>query len=195
MRIAIVSTPFIRVPPAGYGGTELFCYELAEELHARGHDVTLFATGDSEVSCRKRWLYPCPAWPPHPHDEIAHLGWALSDAARGGFDVVHINSPLGIPLGRFLDAPVVHTLHHHRDAATSRPHTPPIRASPTSPSAGASATSRRPSARHTSSTTGCARTGTRRAGETTATSSTSGGTRPRRGRTSPSRSPEGRACR
>src|SRR5262249_45226732 len=56
MRIAIISTPFIRVPPAGYGGTELFCYELAEELHARGHDVTIFTTGDSEVSCKKRWL-------------------------------------------------------------------------------------------------------------------------------------------
>ena len=36
MRIAVLSTPFIRVPPAGYGGTELFCWELSEELAARG---------------------------------------------------------------------------------------------------------------------------------------------------------------
>jgi glycosyltransferase involved in cell wall biosynthesis len=120
MRIAIISTPFIRVPPAGYGGTELFCYELAEELHARGHDVTLFTTGDSEVSCRKRWLYPRPEWPPQPHDEIAHAAWAISEAAGGGFDVVHLNSPLGVPLARFVDAPVVYTIHHHREAATSR---------------------------------------------------------------------------
>jgi hypothetical protein len=28
VRIAIVSTPFIKLPPAGYGGTELFCYEI-----------------------------------------------------------------------------------------------------------------------------------------------------------------------
>ena len=74
MRIAIVSTPFIRVPPPGYGGTELFCYDLAEELQARGHDVTLFTTGDSAVSCAKRWLYAAPEWPPTPHDEVSHAG-------------------------------------------------------------------------------------------------------------------------
>ena len=39
MRIAMISTPFIRLPPRGYGGTELFCYELAEELTARGYSV------------------------------------------------------------------------------------------------------------------------------------------------------------
>jgi len=120
MRLAILSTPFIRVPPNGYGGTELFCYELAEELHARGHDVTLFATGDSEVSCRKRWLYPRPAWPPHPHDEINHVAWSLEEVAAAGFDVVHVNTPLAVPFRRFLDTPVVCTLHHHRDPSTSR---------------------------------------------------------------------------
>jgi glycosyltransferase involved in cell wall biosynthesis len=120
MRIAIFSTPFIRVPPIGYGGTELFCYELSEELHARGHDVTLFATGDSEMSCRKRWLYARPEWPPHPHDEIAHVSWAFADAARGGYDVVHLNSALGIPFAHAVDAPVVYTIHHHQEAPTSR---------------------------------------------------------------------------
>jgi glycosyltransferase involved in cell wall biosynthesis len=120
MRIAILSTPFIRVPPVGYGGTELFCYELAEELSARGHDVTVFTTGDSEVSCKKRWLYPRPAWPPHPHDDLAHTAWAFGEAARGGFDLVHLNSPFGIPLSRFVDVPVVYTIHHHQDPATSR---------------------------------------------------------------------------
>jgi glycosyltransferase involved in cell wall biosynthesis len=120
MRIAIVSTPFIRVPPVGDGGTELFCHDLTEELHARGHDVTLFATGDSEVSCRKRWLYPLPAWPPHPHDEIHHVAWALGEVAGKGFDVVHLNTPFGVPFRRFVDAAVVCTLHHHKDPATSR---------------------------------------------------------------------------
>jgi glycosyltransferase involved in cell wall biosynthesis len=120
MRIAILSTPFVRVPPIGYGGTELFCYELAEELHARGHDVSLFTTGDSETSCRKRWIYPRPEWPPHPHDEINHAAWAMSAAARTGAEVVHLNSALGVPFQRYLDAPVVYTLHHHHDPATSR---------------------------------------------------------------------------
>ena len=110
MRIAIVSTPFIRVPPAGYGGTELFCHELAEELHARGHDVTLFTTGGSSASCRLRWLYPDPAWPPHPHDEILHAAWAMSAAAAAGAEVVHLNSALGMPEARL--ARRARRLHH-----------------------------------------------------------------------------------
>lgn len=120
MRIAILSTPFIRVPPAGYGGTELFCYELAEELHARGHDVTLFTTGNSSTSCEKRSLYAEPEWPPTPQDEVSHLAWAFSEIARGSFDVAHLNSALGVPLGRFVDVPIVYTLHHHREAPMSR---------------------------------------------------------------------------
>jgi glycosyltransferase involved in cell wall biosynthesis len=114
MRIAIVSTPFIRVPPAGYGGTELFCYELAEELHARGHDVTLFTTGDSTTSCAMRWLYPRAAWPPTPDDEVRHAAWALGEIGRGRFDVVHLNSARALPLTREWDVPVVYTIHHHR---------------------------------------------------------------------------------
>src|ERR1700733_11166201 len=120
MRIAMISTPFIRVPPAGYGGTELFCYELAEELRARGHDVTLFTTGDSSTSCDMRWLYAEPEWPPNPHDEVNHAGWAFAEIARGGFDLAHLNSPLGLPFSRIVGTPVVHTLHHHRVEAVSR---------------------------------------------------------------------------
>jgi len=121
MRIAILSTPFIRVPPSGYGGTELFCYELAEELDARGHDVTLFATGDSSTKCRKRALYHHATWPPSPPDEVNHTGWAFAQLAReGGYDVAHLNSPLGLPFSRFIDVPVVHTIHHRREDAISR---------------------------------------------------------------------------
>src|SRR5262245_56625319 len=110
MRIAILSTPFIRTPPPGYGGTELFCYELAEDLHARGHDVTLFTTGDSTTSCRKRFLYPCGVWPPAPADEANHVGWALAEVARGAFDVAHLNNPLGVPFSRFVETPIVYTI-------------------------------------------------------------------------------------
>jgi glycosyltransferase involved in cell wall biosynthesis len=120
MRIAILSTPFVRTPPVGYGGTELFCYELCEELHARGHDVTLYATGDSEATCQRRWLYARAEWPPHPHDELLHNTWAVAEAGRAGADIIHTNSPMALPLTRSFDAPVVHTIHHHRDPATSR---------------------------------------------------------------------------
>jgi glycosyltransferase involved in cell wall biosynthesis len=116
----MLSTPFIRVPPDGYGGTELFCAELAEALLARGHDVALYTTGDSITSCRKRWLYPTPEWPPTPFDEAGHAGWAFADLARSGCDVAHLNSPLSIPFTRFVGLPAVYTLHHHREPAMSR---------------------------------------------------------------------------
>jgi hypothetical protein len=50
VRIALVSTPFVAVPPPGYGGTELVVHALARALVRRGHDLTLFATGDSQVA-------------------------------------------------------------------------------------------------------------------------------------------------
>ena len=121
VRIAFLSTPYIRVPPAGYGGTELFCYDLAEELHARGHEVTLFATGDSTTSCEKRWLYPLPAWPPSLYDELDHCAWAFEQIRRGGFDLVHLNSPAGLAVAGGLGGPpLVYTIHHHRIEPISR---------------------------------------------------------------------------
>ncbi|MDI1481209.1 glycosyltransferase family 4 protein [Polyangium sp. y55x31] len=121
MRIAMISTPFIRMPPIGYGGTELFCYELAEELETRGHAVTVFTTGDSITSCRKRALYHRPVWPPTAADELNHVAWAFAEITRGNhFDVAHLNSPLGVALSAFVRVPIVYTLHHHREEPFSR---------------------------------------------------------------------------
>jgi glycosyltransferase involved in cell wall biosynthesis len=50
MRIAQISPLFEAVPPKLYGGTERVVYSLTEELVAMGHDVTLFASGDSLTS-------------------------------------------------------------------------------------------------------------------------------------------------
>ena len=52
MRIAQLATNVETVPPVGYGGTELIVSLVTEELVARGHEVTLFATGDSKTSAR-----------------------------------------------------------------------------------------------------------------------------------------------
>lgn len=54
MRIAQVAPLWISVPPSTYGGTELIVHLLTEELVSRGHDVTLFATGDSQTSAKLR---------------------------------------------------------------------------------------------------------------------------------------------
>jgi hypothetical protein len=50
MRIAQIAPLFEAVPPRRYGGTERVVHWLTEELVSMGHDVTLFATGDSVTS-------------------------------------------------------------------------------------------------------------------------------------------------
>src|SRR5947207_9089157 len=52
MRIAQVAPLYEPVPPRLYGGTERVVSYLTEELVRRGHDVTLFASGDSQTSAR-----------------------------------------------------------------------------------------------------------------------------------------------
>ncbi len=113
MRIAMVSTPFVRVPPAGYGGTELVVGTLVEGLVARGHEVVLFASGDSEVPARVRSLYPSAAWPPDPWRELAHACFSARCIREdGGFDLVHSHVPAFAACVPGLQVPVVGTLHH-----------------------------------------------------------------------------------
>src|SRR4029079_5812382 len=50
MRIALVCTRYASVPPDDYGGTERVIGALANELSARGHEVTLFAAGGSDTA-------------------------------------------------------------------------------------------------------------------------------------------------
>lgn len=52
MRIAMIAPVEMRVPPIAYGGTELVVSLLTEELMRRGHEVTLFASGDSQTKAR-----------------------------------------------------------------------------------------------------------------------------------------------
>jgi radical SAM superfamily enzyme len=52
MRIGMISPLEMRVPPMAYGGTELIVSLLTEEFVKRGHDVTLFASGDSVTQAR-----------------------------------------------------------------------------------------------------------------------------------------------
>lgn len=52
MKIALLAPFEERVPPKKYGGIEVVVHALAEELHRLGHDVTLFASGDSKISGR-----------------------------------------------------------------------------------------------------------------------------------------------
>jgi glycosyltransferase involved in cell wall biosynthesis len=113
MRIAMISTPFIPVPPPLYGGTELVVHYLVEGLLERGHDVTLFATGDSRSRARLCSLYPWAQWPPAAFTDLNHTSWAMAQVADGRFDVVHAHSAAALALGRLMpEIPLIYTLHH-----------------------------------------------------------------------------------
>src|SRR5262245_54768088 len=123
MHIGLIGPPFIAVPPLRYGGTELFIANLAAGLHTRGHQVTVYANGDSKLPCTVKWRYEHSDWPVRDsvrselknHD---HVSWAIQDASRIA-DVVHLNDATAVPFTRFTDRPVVVTLHHPHEPALS----------------------------------------------------------------------------
>lgn len=120
MRIAMISTPFLAVPPRDYGGTELVVHELCEGLTERGHDVYLFATGDSQSRARLRWLYDSAQWPPDTLSDVNHVTWAIREAVALRCDIVHVHSAVALALTRLLPGiPLVYTLHHDRDEKLS----------------------------------------------------------------------------
>jgi glycosyltransferase involved in cell wall biosynthesis len=127
MRIALIAPPFIEIPPRGYGGTELFIANLACELHARGHDVTVYGNGDSRLPCRVRWRYAHAEWPLHDMvrpqlKNTHHTAWAIHDAAAS-VDVLHLNDIVGVPFTMFVDVPAVLTIHHPHEPALSEQYT------------------------------------------------------------------------
>jgi glycosyltransferase involved in cell wall biosynthesis len=117
MRILQIAPLWETVPPPAYGGTEAVVYQLVEDLVARGHDVTLWASGDSTTSARLRSSFPRSLRSAEdladraPHDWL-HIARALEDAASGGYDIVH-NHAGELPLAflRLVDVPLLTTMH------------------------------------------------------------------------------------
>lgn len=119
MRIAQVSPLFESVPPKLYGGTERVVSYLTEELVRRGHEVTLFASGDSQTSARL--CSPCPAalrLDPRTIDHLAYQVLMLEQVFQlsSQFDVIHFHTDyLHFPGSRFLDFTHLTTLHGRLD--------------------------------------------------------------------------------
>ena len=116
MRVAIIAPPFIPVPPPRYGGTELFIAQLATGLSELGHDVVVYANGESRLPCEVRWLYETAEWPladpaTGTLKTLVHTSWAMHDL-NGGFDIVHLNDALATAFTPFVNMPAVKTLHH-----------------------------------------------------------------------------------
>ncbi len=126
MRIAQVAPPFESVPPSRYGGTERVVATLTDELVRRGHDVTLFASGDSRTAARLIPTVDRALWGRRPVIESFEPYWAitLGKVLRelGSFDVVHSHLDYyGFPLARLEQPPVVTTLHGRLDLPDLQP--------------------------------------------------------------------------
>jgi glycosyltransferase involved in cell wall biosynthesis len=120
MRVALIAPPFISVPPAGYGGTELFVANLAEALAGLDVDVTVYANGESHVKAKLRARYPTQDWPLSSETsglikEVDHTAWAIDDA-EASCDIIHVSSAVAVRFSRVSSRPFVDTLHHPADA-------------------------------------------------------------------------------
>ena len=126
MRIAQVAPLFESVPPKYYGGTERIVSYLTEELVRQGHDVTLFASGDSVTrahlvaGCRRSLRLD-----KHCVDQMAHHVLMLEKVSQRlrQFDCAHYHIDyLHYPLSRRSSTPHVTTLHGRLDV----PDLPPL---------------------------------------------------------------------
>jgi glycosyltransferase involved in cell wall biosynthesis len=125
MRIAQIAPLAESVPPAGYGGTERVVASLVDELVLRGHEVTLFASGDSHTKASlvtatpralRREAGATTGLGPH----LAELGMAFARA--GDFDLIHSHiDVLAFPVARLSRTPTVHTLHGRLDVPDAAP--------------------------------------------------------------------------
>ncbi len=112
MKIAMLAPPWIKIPPAGYGGIEWVVYYLTNELAGRGHDVTLFASGDSVTSARLEATFPEQNGSRLGQTmfEVMHVASCLRRADE--FDLIHDHSGFAAVSGASLvETPMVHTLH------------------------------------------------------------------------------------
>jgi len=118
MRIALVAPLYESVPPKFYGGTERVVSYLTEELVRQGHDVTLFASGDSVTRAMLVPAIPEALRLGSGIDaQVAHLLMLGQVVAASGFDIVHFHTDaLQFPMCRQRRWAQVSTLHGRMDA-------------------------------------------------------------------------------
>jgi glycosyltransferase involved in cell wall biosynthesis len=124
MRIAQVAPLYESVPPKLYGGTERVVSYLTEELVRLGHEVTLFASGDSQTRAHLEAACPRALWrdptcretlPQH----VRLMEMVFADVSR--FDLIHFHCDyVHLPLLRRLSCPSLTTLHGRVDIAEVR---------------------------------------------------------------------------
>jgi glycosyltransferase involved in cell wall biosynthesis len=125
VKIAQIAPITEAVPPRLYGGTERIVSYLTEELVRLGHDVTLFAAGDSQTNAK---LAPCCPralrLDPSVRDAVPHMLLMLEDIRQRAdeFDVLHFHVDLfHFPIFREIAARTVTTLHGRLDLPDLQP--------------------------------------------------------------------------
>lgn len=115
MRIAQLAPLWERVPPPAYGGIEMVVYHLTEELTRLGHQVTLFASGDSCTSAELRSVFPRSL---RTADDLQHklpydwLHHAVALRAADEFDIIHNHAgELPMAMSLLIRRPMLSTLH------------------------------------------------------------------------------------
>jgi glycosyltransferase involved in cell wall biosynthesis len=125
MRIAQIAPLHEAVPPKLYGGTERVVSFLTEELVGLGHDVTLFASGDSRTSARLQSVWPrALRLDPGVRDTVAPHFLMLEEVRRQAaeFDVLHFHLDYwSFPLFTRQSTPFVTTLHGRLDLPELQP--------------------------------------------------------------------------
>jgi glycosyltransferase involved in cell wall biosynthesis len=125
MKIAQIAPLAERVPPRLYGGTERIVSYLTEALVQQGHDVTLFASGDSRTSAT---LVPCSDMAlrlnPEVRDPVPYQVMMLEQVRQRAaeFDILHFHiDMLHFPLVREFAERTVTTLHGRLDLPDLKP--------------------------------------------------------------------------
>jgi glycosyltransferase involved in cell wall biosynthesis len=118
LRIAQVAPVARAIPPVRSGSVETVTSALTEGLVARGHDVTLFATGGSRTSAKLHATFEigygehAPIWP-WDLCELMNLAAALERAEQ--FDIIHFQAeyyPMSLAFSRLSRTLLLHSVHH-----------------------------------------------------------------------------------
>ena len=118
LRIAHVGPVATSIPPQKSGSVQVMTSLLNEGLVALGHDVTLFAPGDSRTAATLHALFPHGYWHDHemwPWELYEMMNIAAAVERSRDFDIIHFQAayyPMSLPFTRLSHAPIVQTLHH-----------------------------------------------------------------------------------
>ncbi len=121
LRVLLVAPPMLPVPPPTYAGTERVVAALGDELHRRGHEVALVASGDSDVPYERIATVDHSLWESGYRGDVAsymqhtvEVAWRASSR----FDIVHAHlENHGIVFAEHCETPVISTMHGRLDVA------------------------------------------------------------------------------